>query len=181
MPPGAPDRTFYLALNSILALMPVPLLFAVRRILPRRLTNAFYLRSFRNDPATWPVRKAIQRALGRRFRLSGIRDPRRRWNPLFRMLLTVVFCFRYATPKYMNLEAGNDWKARLWRSLADARCAFLDLTDLTPFVEEEIVLAVRCLGVGRVLFIGDTSRSADEWRGMVARVLAASGDRQSAE
>jgi hypothetical protein len=170
-PEGAPVWNEDVAFRLVWVLLPMPLFFAIRSILPRRLTNAFYLRSFRNDPATWPVRKAIQRALGSDFRLSGIRDPRRRWNPLVRMLLTVIFCFRYATPKYMNLEAGDDWKARLWRSLADARCAFVDLTDLTPFVEEEVVLAVQCLGLKRVLFIIDASRSADEYRELVAKIL----------
>jgi hypothetical protein len=131
-------------------------------ILPGRAVNAFYLRSFRNDPATWPIRKAAQAALGRKFRLSGIRDPRRRWLPVIRYMHAAFFAIRCCTPKFMNLEAGADWKARLWRSLGDARCALIDVSHLTPFVLEEIELCCRCLGLKRILFIGDSSRSHDD-------------------
>jgi hypothetical protein len=161
------DRIF----AGLVFLLPMPFQLPIFRILPNRVTNAFYLRSFRNDPVTWPIRKRLQAEFGRDFRLSGIRDPRHRWPPVLRMLLTIVFCFRYVTPKYMNLEAGNDWKARLWRSLADARCAIIDLTDMTPFVEEEIILAEKCLGLSRILFITDSSRLAGEWQQKVAAVL----------
>jgi hypothetical protein len=163
-------------LSGVLFLLPMPFLLAVYWILPGRATNAFYLRSFRNDAATWPVRKALQKQLGRSFRLSGIRDPRRRWNPLVRMLLTIVFCFRYCTPKYMNLEAGGDWKSRLWRSLGEARCAVLDLTDLTPFVEEEVELVQRCLGLSCLLFIVDDSCPEEEWRRRIVRMLPGLAD-----
>jgi hypothetical protein len=149
------------------------LLLCVFRILPRRATNALYLRSFRNDAQTGPLRGAAQAALGRAFRLSGIRDPRRRWPALIRHLLYILFLIRYAQPKFMNLEAGRDWKARLWRSLGEARCALIDVTELTPFVCEEIVLAIGCLGFHRVLFIGDGSRTADEWRQAVLTALGA--------
>jgi hypothetical protein len=69
--------------------------------------------------------------------------------------MTYVFCFKYATDRYMNLEAGDDWIARIWRSMGEASCAFIDLTDITEYVDQEIRLVVRCLGIGRVLFIGD--------------------------
>jgi Protein of unknown function (DUF1559) len=147
------------------------LLLCVSRILPRRATNAFYLRSFRNDARTGALRTAAQQALGPDFRLSGIRDPRRRWPWLIRHLSYILFLIRYAQPKYMNLEAGPDWKARLWRSLGDARCALIDVTDLTTFVCEEINLAIRCLGLHRVLFLVDTSRTPEEWRQGVLTAL----------
>ncbi len=99
----------------------LPGTFLFRSILPAPPVNALYLRSFRNDPATWPIRKAAQSALGRKFRLSGIRDPRRRWPPVIRFMHAAFFAIRCCTPKFMNLEAGTDWKARLWRSLA--KCA----------------------------------------------------------
>jgi len=140
-------------------------------ILPRRAANAIYLRSFRNDARTGGLRVAAQAALGREYRLSGIRDPRRRWPWLVRHLLYILFLIRYAQPRYMNLEAGADWKARLWRSLGDARCALIDVTDLTPFVREEVELAVVCLGLHRTLFVADDSRTADEWRRAVLAVL----------
>jgi hypothetical protein len=162
----------YLALALLFLIVPLPAVAFVWRILPGRRTNAFFLRSFRHDPRTWPIRKIAQASLGRRFRLSGIRNPSRRWPVLLRWLLFIIFVFRYCTPKYMNLEAGADWKARLWRSLGDARCALIDVTDLTPFVQDEIRLATACLGLERILFVADASRSLQEWREQIVSVLA---------
>jgi hypothetical protein len=150
--------------NSATTAAALALWLCVLSVLPRRPTNAVYLRSFRNDAVTGRLRAAAQTTLGSEYRLSGIRDPRRRWPWLVRHLLYVLFLIRYAQPKYMNLEAGADWKARLWRSLGEARCALIDITAMTPFVREEIELAVRCLGLHRVLFAGDDSRTPDEWR-----------------
>jgi hypothetical protein len=165
-------------MSIVVFILGLPVTYLILRLLPKRETNAFYLRSFRNDPATLPIRRTIQRALGyKQFRLSGIRDPRRRGSPFLRGLNVVVLAIRYSTPKYMDLEAGDDWKARLWRSLGEARCAFVDVTDLTPFVAEEIGLAMRCLGPQRVLFIGDRTQTYDEWRRRVAEV---SGVREAA-
>ncbi len=129
----------------------LPFTFWWWSILPCRAVNAFYLRSFRNDRDTWPIRKAAQAALGPKFRLSGIRDPRRRWLPVVRFMLAGFFSIRCCTPKFMNLEAGADWKARLWRSLANARCALIDVSNVTPFVLEEIELCYQ----GRAWFGGD--------------------------
>lgn len=162
-----------LFLNVLLGL---PVLFFVWRLLPNHPVNAFYLRAFRNDRKSWPIRKAAQTALGNGFRLSGIREPRLRWHPFVRGLVLTLFVLRYCTPKFMNLEAGRDWKARLWRSLADARCALIDVTDLTPFVEDEIRLAYRCLGLSRMLFIGNLSRSVGEWQRTITALLNAGLD-----
>jgi len=141
------------------------------RILPRRRTNAMYLRSFRRDKATARIRETIQFALGSSFRLSGIRPPRRRIPAFIRWANITAFCLRYSTPRFMNLEAGGDWFARLWRSLADCRCAFLDLLDLTDFVVEEMELVYQCLGPERIMFLGDLSRSPEEWRALVVERL----------
>src|SRR5262249_32626103 len=81
------------------------------------------------------------------------------------------FVFRYCTPKLMNLEAGDDWKSRLWASLGDARCALIDVSDLTPFVEEEIQLAYHTLGLSRILFIGEPSRDVSQWQEQLAGLL----------
>lgn len=158
-------------LVSVLLAATLTGLFCTLCLLPRRATNAIYLRSFRNDAATVGLRTVAQEALGRAFRLSGIRDPRRQWPPLLRQFFYFVFLIRYAQPKFMNLEAGRHWKAQLWRSLGDARCALIDVTELTPFVREEIELATRCLGFHRVLFIGDESRPADQWRQAILTAL----------
>lgn len=166
-----PKRTLRDTAAAAIAAASFALLVCTFRILPRRASNAFYLRSFRNDAETTALRIAAQAALGRAFRLSGIRDPRRRWPALIRHILDILFLIRYAQPQFMNLEAGRDWKRRLWRSLGSARCALIDVTELTPFVLEEIELATRCLGFHRVLFIGDSSRTADEWRRAILTAL----------
>jgi hypothetical protein len=153
------------------SLVTVPLMFAFWRVLPNRSVSAVYLRSFSHDRETGAIRTALQSAFGRKFRLSGIRDPRRRWPKFLRYLAVFAFAIRYSTPKYMSLEAGDDWKRRLWRSLGDARCAIIDVTDLTPYVVEEIRLCHKCLGLDRILFVGDTSKSADEWKEAIDRVL----------
>lgn len=148
-----------------------PLAIFVLSVLPNKPVNAVYLRSFANDTQSWPIRKAIQTALGGEYRLSGIRNPSRRLPMIFRVLAYTVFFLRYSTAKYMNLEAGADWKARLWRSLGDTRCAFVDVQDLTPFVREEVHLCYHCMGVNRVLFIGNSSLSEQSLRARVAEIL----------
>lgn len=147
------------------------LLLCTRAILPNRATSAIYLRSFRNDATTGRLRTVAQQSLGSGFRLSGIRDPRRRWPWLIRHIFYILFLIRYAQPKFMNLEAGDDWKSRLWRSLGEARCAVIDVSDLTPFVADEIRLAVQCLGFHRILFVGNDSQPAEEWRKAVLAAL----------
>ncbi len=44
------------------------------------------------------------------------------------------------------------------------RLALIDVSDVTPFVLEEIELCCRCLGWKRCLFIGDSSLSPDAWQ-----------------
>ncbi len=147
-----------------------PIIWFVWRILPSQTTNALWLRSFRFDNQSWPMRKAANLALGRSFRLSGIRDPRRR-RPWLDYVLWHVFILQYSTPKHMNLEAGEDWKARVWRSLADCRCVVIDVVDVTSFLREEIELAYHCVGLDRILFLGGPRLSVDEWRERVAELL----------
>jgi hypothetical protein len=154
--------------NTILSFF---ILAAIWRLMPRKPTAAIYLRSFMNDPATYPIRIVAAAALGRTCRLSGIRDPRRRWPWLIQHLLGLIFFVKYLSPRFMNLEAGPDWKARLWRSLGQARCALIDMSCLTPFVHDEIDLALQCLGPERVLFIVDTTLSLAAWREKIASRL----------
>ncbi len=144
------------------------------RVLPNRETDVLYLRSFRYDRASAGVRTDLQWVFGRAARVSGIRDPRRRWPKLLRYPLLVAFALRYATPKYMNLEAGDAWKERLWRSLGRARGAVIDVTDLTPHVIGEIQLCVRCLSPDRILFVGDESKSEREWRDAILDAVGGS-------
>lgn len=136
-------------------------------ILPKQSTNAIYLRSFRRDYTSFEKRLAIQRLLGWKYRLSGIRAPSNRWPKVVQYIFSGFLCFRYSTVKYMNLEADEDWFSRLWRSMAEARCVFVDVSDVTPEVEREIVLAHRCVGPRRVMFVADELGDESTWRARV--------------
>jgi hypothetical protein len=144
--------------------------------MPIRETGAFYLRSFRNDPSTWAIRVAIQEALGRGLRLSGVRDPRHRSFNLVDWFNPAFFAMRYCTPKFMDLEAGEDWRARLWNSMQRGHCVFIDVSDLTDFVLAEIRMAYECVGLGRILFVGDGSRDEAGWKALVVGRLPADAD-----
>jgi hypothetical protein len=163
--------TWELGIQGII--LAFPFAFALWRLLPKRVVNAYYLRSFRHDAATPAVRSSLSVALGRQFRLSGIRDPRRRSIKVIRYLSVFLFALRYATSKYMNLEAGADWKQRLWRSLGDARCAIIDVSELTAFVVQEIRMCYRCLGLGRMLFVCKAAslRDAGDCKAAIAQHL----------
>ena len=169
---GEGSLASFFVMTTVFFLPPLVFLWL---ILPNRKTNAFYLRSFKNDAATLPIRVAAQSALGNDFRLSGIRDPRRRLSSFHQLLSSTVrmfvFILRYSSPKYMNLEAGGDWKIRLAASLAQARCSLIDLTDLTPFVSEEIRLTYHCLGPKRILFVANSTRTEAEWREDIEKAL----------
>src|ERR1700722_2758494 len=95
--PAIRDVTTGIAIGHTASAVGLTLVLCALAALPGRRTNAFYLRSFRNDARTGPVRVAVQNGLGRKFRLSGIRDPQRRWGHLWRHLGYVLFVFRYAS------------------------------------------------------------------------------------
>ncbi|MBT4865176.1 MAG: hypothetical protein HON53_08670 [Planctomycetaceae bacterium] len=177
---GEDNFTSFFIFGTVFFLPPLMFLWL---ILPNRTTNAFYLRSFKNDAATLPVRVAAQAALGKGFRLSGIRNPRIRLSPIHRLLGNflgiTIFIFRYSSPKYMNLEAGADWKTRLAVSLGQSRCSLIDLTDITPFVSEEIRLTYHCLGPERVLFVTNSTRSEAEWREDIEQALGIPCDKSA--
>lgn len=138
---------------------------------PKIRSNALYLRSFRKDKESESVREHIEVGLGERFRLSGIRDPRKRIAVWLRPFLSVVMSFQYAGARFLGLEAGDDWLARLWRSFGDSRVLFLDLRDLTDYVKTEILLSVGSVGLDRVLFIVDGSKQESEWRLLLEGIL----------
>jgi hypothetical protein len=139
-------------------------LLGVTRLLPDRATDILYLRSFRTDTDTADIRTALERVLGDQFRISGIREPRRRWPTVLRFMSYLVFAFKYAHPKYMNLEAGDEWKGRLWRSLGEARGVVIDVADLTPAVEAEIRLCIQCVGLQRILFVTRSTIHPESWQ-----------------
>lgn len=133
----------------------------VAGLLPNSPTDILYLRSFRTDTETADIRTALERVMGEKQRISGIREPRRRWPMVLRFMTYLLFIFKYSHPKYMNLEAGDEWKGRLWRSLGEARGVVIDVADLTPAVEAEIRLCVHCVGLQRILFITRESLQPD--------------------
>jgi hypothetical protein len=152
----------------------MPYTWAVWRILPTRMVDILYLRAFKYDQETSRIRYDIHKAIGRKLRVSGIRDPRRRWPRIIRFMFLYAFALRYSTPRYLNLEAGHDWKARLWRTLGLAKGALIDVSDLTPYVVAEMRLCYRNMGLARILFIGDGSLSLPEWRELINTFLGQS-------
>jgi hypothetical protein len=145
--------------------------FAIRTFLPARDVDLVYLRSFRRDRDTSDIRFEIYRALGTGWRIAGIRDPRRRWLKFIRFTYFFLFALHYASPRYLNLEAGDDWKKRLWRTLTLARGVVIDVTDLTTHVMTEVRMCASCLPLERILFVVDDSRPFQEWDHAIRRVL----------
>jgi len=139
--------------------------------LPKMRANAIYLRSFRKDVESEQVRELIEVALGNDYRLAGIRDPNKRVSLIMRPIMYSVMCLQYAGARYLNLEAGNDWLARLWISIGEARVLFLDLRDLTDFVKVEAQLSVVSTSLQQVMFIIDDLKSEDAWREQLAEIL----------
>jgi hypothetical protein len=138
---------------GVLFVAPAFLVVVYALALPKQTTNIFYLRSFKKDASSYRIRELLEVVLGRGYRLSGIRDPRKRVPHFLKPLFLVPMMLAYAGSKYLNLEAKEDWKARLWRSLADAKGVVLDLRDLTEFVIEEIELVLVSMQPDRILFI----------------------------
>lgn len=150
---------------------------ASRILVPRRGPDFLYLRAFRSDAASVGLKARLQVLLGPGLRLAGIRQPERRMPVVLRSLLSPILMLRYAHPRYMGLEAGADWAPRLWRSLADARGAFLDLRDATEAVEREVRLCDAALGPERVAFLVNEGNSEAACRDTLRRILGERSDR----
>ncbi len=160
-------------LSWLLVFVAVGVLVWWRAFAPRHITDAFYLRSFQNDVDTWPIRVEIQRALGNKLRLSGIRDPRRRKLGLKEKYSPIYMAMKYCTPRHMDLVAGNDWIPRLWHSLRKGQLAFIDLSTPTPAVREETRIVTDALGFDRVVFLGHAPQTADDIRAILTEELGA--------
>ncbi len=139
-------------------------------IAPSGPTNAIYLRAFRTDRATAKLRTVIAGIIGPDFRLSGIRPPREKTSVFLRFLVPGFVALKYAGSKYMELEAGDDWMARLWRSYQSTRIVFIDVRDVTPYVHQEIELTLLTMGVSRCVFLIDDSKTEAEWRQLLAKI-----------
>ena len=138
-------------------------------IAPSGKPNAVYLRAFRTDKSAAELRAEIAAILGPDFRLSGIRPPRERTSVFMRFFLSGVFALRYAGSKFMDLEAGDDWMARLWRTFQTMRLALIDVRDLTSYLQQEIRLTLETVGISRVVFVINDQRTESEWRQVLAK------------
>lgn len=147
------DQVELLIQAGVLFIAPAFLIFVYALALPKQTTNIFYLRSFKKDASSYKIREMLEVVLGSGYRLSGIRDPRKRVPHFLKPVLLIPMMLAYAGSKYLNLEAKDDWKPRLWRSLSQAQGVVLDLRELTEFVIEEIELVLVCMSPDRILFI----------------------------
>lgn len=132
--------------------------------------NAIYLRAFRTDRSTARLRAELGAILGPKFRLSGIRPPQRKTSLFLRFLVPGLVAMRYAGSKFMELEAGDDWMARLWKTYQTTRLVFIDLRDVTVHVHHEIQMTMATMGAERCIFVVDASKSADDWRETIAAI-----------
>lgn len=140
-------------------------------IRPARVTNVFYLRAFKTDRNTADLRTLLKGALGPDFRLSGIRRPKERPSDFMKGFFSSIVALRYAGSHYMELEARDDWMARLVASYAHARLAFIDLRLLTRHVQREVIFTFSCMGPARSIFLIDNSKDDAAWRAELAAVL----------
>lgn len=140
-------------------------------IAPSGKPNAIYLRAFRTDKSTAELRAKIAAILGSEFRLSGIRPPRKRTSVFMRFLSPNFFALRYAGSKFMELEAGDDWMARLWKTYQTTRLVLIDVRDVTPYVQQEIRLTLQTVGTSRSVFVVDQEKTESEWRRWLAETI----------
>jgi len=139
-------------------------------IAPAGKPNAIYLRAFRTDESTARLRARLGAALGRGYRLSGIRPPRKKTSTLVRFLMPYFAAMRYGGSKFMELEAGDDWMARLWKTYQETRLVFIDVRDVTPYVHQEIEMTLKTMGIWRCIFIIGPGKTRDEWRQTISAI-----------
>ena len=165
--PGQPP---WLGWGSAALLLTLALMIA-----PYGDPNALYLRAFATDKETMNLRAEIGAVLGPAFRLSGIRPPDKRMSIFLRFLLPTFVGLRYAGSKFMDLEAGEDWLIRLWKTCQTVRIVFIDLADITTNLINEIKLALTTVGPRRVVFLTGGSKSPSTCREVLNEIAQAAG------
>lgn len=115
--------------------------------------NAIYLRAFRTDRSTAKLRAELAAILGPGFRLTGIRPPRKKSSVFMRFWLPGLVALRYAGSEFMELEAGDDWMARLWKTYQTTRLVFIDAREVTRHVRLEIEMTLQTMGPERCVFV----------------------------
>ena len=166
-----PASGLWAALGTACGILSFALLIA-----PSGKPNAIYLRAFRTDKSTAELRAELGAILGPEFRLSGIRPPRKKTSVFVRFLLPGVVAVRYSGSKFMELEAGDDWMARLWKTYQTTRLVLIDVREMTHYVHQEIQLTVQSVGSPRCIFIVNQKKSDGEWRQLVAEIVGPGGD-----
>jgi hypothetical protein len=172
------ESVVFIAAIALINVPPLLFVYGISRLLPDRPTDIIYLRAFRTDSTTGGIRTSLERVLDPQFRVSGIRDPKRRWPAFLRFMSYLLFLMKYLNPKYLNLEAGDEWKGRLWRSLGESKGAVIDIDDVTTAVEAEIRLCVKCMGLERILFVVRDTAAPEIWRDRIVDVLGGAVSRQ---
>jgi type IV pilus assembly protein PilA len=145
-------------------------------IAPGGKPNAIYLRAFRTDKSSAKLRGELAAILGPGFRLSGIRPPKEKSSIFVRFLLPGIVALRYAGSKFMELEAGDDWMARLWKTYQTTRLVLIDVREVTPYVHQEIEMTLESVGVSRCVFIVNEGKTEVEWRQLLAEIVGPEND-----
>jgi type IV pilus assembly protein PilA len=145
-------------------------------IRPTGRPNAIYLRAFRTDTSTAKLRAVIAAILGPDFRMSGIRPPSERSSVVTRFALPGLLALKYGGSKFMELEAGEDWMARLWKTYQTTRLVLIDVRELTAYVRQEIKMTLLAVGVSRVVFVVSDDKTEAEWRRLLARIMGPETD-----
>ena len=146
----------------VLVAFSCPLIAHLSLLTPERGPKVFYLRAFRSDLDSQRLRASLRAILGPNHHLTGIRPPREHSYFLIRILFTLWDGFRSLGSPYFELEADDrNWIVRLLASYRDGRFVFIDLRDLTPFVEDEIRLSYLAFGLHRCIFVADAKLEHD--------------------
>lgn len=140
---------WFLILPAIMMILGYDLLFR-----ENRRTPVFYLRAFRSDKSARKVRSLLAAAIGPKYRLCGIREPRARAGSFTRRFSGVTTGLRYLGSDQFELEAASrNWIARLLASYAHAPLVIIDVRDVTPNVASEIQLSYIAMGADRCVFL----------------------------
>jgi type IV pilus assembly protein PilA len=161
-----PASGIWAALGTAFGVLSFALLIA-----PHGKPNAIYLRAFRTDKSTAELRAELGAILGPDFRLSGIRPPREKMSVFLRFLMPGVVAMRYSGSKFMELEAGDDWMARLWKTYQTTRLVLIDVREVTPYVHQEIELTLQTVGTTRCVFVVNEGKTDSEWRQLLAEIV----------
>src|SRR3977135_754916 len=128
LPAGGMIILTWAILLSFLISLPLGMWLLLRT---RKRTPVIYLRAFRSDRSARRLRSLLKAALGSQFRLSGIRQPRKRSTLFIRLFTQALTALKYVGSEHFELEAeDHNWMARLLASYASTRFFFIALPDV---------------------------------------------------